>query len=217
MNQRNPYMPTPEDFAAWLASTGTSAVLLDDDAEWKFGFLLESVGLERVHQGDGVSVWRPGAEGYVAVDEAAVVVNGDPDHVAGVLRKFSFPALDGGDRIEGPDGRPTLFTFVGPDCDACVAHLQALDAFAADHPEIRVIAVSSWDPDGANTETIESLDLGYEVAADPLGRMATASFAQPLPFMDQPTPFTILVGADGEVLAARDGVWTDDAFAEMGG
>ncbi len=216
VNQRNPYMPTPEDFAAWLNETGTTALLLDDDAAWKFQFLLESVGLERAHQGDGVSVWRPGSAGYVASDEAGVVIKGDPDHVAGVLRSFSFPSLDGSTRIEGSDGKPTLFTFVGPDCNDCAAHLQALDVFAASHPDVRVIAVSSWDPTGANTATIEALDLSYEVAADPLGRMATASFAQPLPFMDQPTPFSILVAADGQVVSAHDGVWSNDAAAALG-
>jgi len=216
VNQRNPYIPTPEDFAAWLTETGTTAVLLDDDAAWKFRFLLESVGLEQVHQGDGVSVWRAGPDGVVPVDEAGVVINGDPDHVDGVLRKFSFPSLDGGARIEGPDGRPTVFTFVGPDCADCAEHLTALDAYAKANPDVRVIAVSSWDPDGANTAAIEGLDLSYEVAADPLGRMATASFAQPLPFMDQPTPFSILVAGDGQVTGAVDGVWKAESPAAIG-
>ncbi len=216
VNQRNPYIPTPEDFAAWLQETGTTAVLLDDDARWKFGFLLESVGLEQVHQGDGVSVWRAGPDGLTPVDEAAVVINGDPDHVDGVLRRFSFPSLGGGPRIEGPDGRQTLFTFVGPDCADCAAHLTALDEFARANPDVRVIAVSSWDPDGANTDAIEALDLSYEVAADPLGRLATASFAQPLPFMDQPTPFSILVQGDGRVTGAVDGVWNADSPAAIG-
>ncbi|MEP6757925.1 MAG: hypothetical protein ABJB55_01870 [Actinomycetota bacterium] len=216
VNQRNPYMPTPDEFARWLQDTGTTAVLLDDDAAWKFQFLLESVGLEQVHQGDGVGVWRAGPDGLTPVDQAEVVVNGDPDHVDGVLRRFSFPALGGGPRIEGPDGRPTVFTFVGPDCIDCAAHLTALDAFAQANPEVRAIAVSSWDPEGANTATIDGLNLGYEVAADPLGRLATASFAQPLPFMDQPTPFSILVGGDGQVLGAVDGVWNAASPAAIG-
>ena len=216
VNQRNPYIPTPDDFAAWLTETDTTAVLLDDDAAWKFRFLLESVGLEQVHQGDGVSVWRAGPDGLAPVDEAGVVINGDPDHVDGVLRKFSFPALNGGDRIEGPDGRPTVFTFVGPDCVECAEHLTALDTYAKANPDVRVIAVSSWDPQGANTATIEGLDLSYEVAADPLGRMATASFAQPLPFMDQPTPFSILIAGDGQIEGAVDGVWNADAPAAIG-
>ena len=216
VNQRNPYIPTPEDFATWLEDTGTTAVLLDDDARWKFGYLLASTGLVQASQGDGVSVWRVPAGGLHPVDEAAVVVNGDPDHVDGVIRKFSFPSLDGTERIEGPDGRTTLFTFVGPDCGECAEHLTALDEFAEANPDVRVIAVSSWDPEGSNTKLIEGLDLGYEVAADPLGRMATASFAQPLPFLTQQTPFSILMAPDGRVTGAVDGVWNDGSAASMG-
>jgi hypothetical protein len=201
VNQRNPYVPTPEEFATWLGDRGVTAVLLDDDAAWKFTPVLDSVGLENVHQGDGVSVWRPGSAGYAPVDEAGVVVSGDLDHPGGELRRFSFPALDGGDRIVGPDGRPTLFTFVGPECTGCAEHLRPLDAFAAQHPEIRVIAVSSWDPARGNAATIEGLNLGFEVAEDPLGRMATASFGQRLPILDPPTPFSVLVGADGRVVS----------------
>ncbi|MDP9184996.1 MAG: hypothetical protein M3O29_04935, partial [Actinomycetota bacterium] len=170
--QLNPYVPTPEDFATWLTDTGVGAVLLDDDAAWKFGYLLQTVGLEQVHQGDGVSVWRPGADGSIVNDPAGVVVGGDLDHVGGELRAFSFPSLTGSDRVTGPDGRQTLFTFVGPDCSSCAEHLQALEDFATTHPDVRVIAVSSWDPELANASMIRELALGYEVAQDPLGRMA---------------------------------------------
>ena len=214
--QRNPYIPTPEEFATWLTDRGVTALLLDDDAAWKFTPLLTSVGLEQVHQGDGVSVWRPPAGGYSPVDEAQVVVTGDMDHVGGVLRRFSFPSLDGGARIEGPDGRPTLFTFVGPDCETCAAHLEALDAFAASHPDIRVVAVSSWDPSGANTDAITSLDLGYETADDPLGRMATASYGQRMPILDPPTPFSILVDGQGQVVGSASGTWNADSPARIG-
>lgn len=213
--QLNPYVPTPEDLAAWLTDTGTTAVLLDDDVAWKFGYLLRSVGLEQVHQGDGVSVWRPGPDGYVATDPAGVALGGDLDHVGGELRAFSFPSLVGGDRITGPDGRETLFTFVGPDCDTCAEHLGALEDFAKAHPDVRVIAVSSWDPDLANANLIRSLGLGYEVAQDPLGRMATAANGNTLPVLDPPTPFSILVGADGVVRAVYRGVWSGETPAPI--
>jgi thiol-disulfide isomerase/thioredoxin len=207
--QLNPYIPTPEDFATWLTDTGTTAVLLDDDAAWKFSPLLSSVGLEQVHGGDGVSVWRPGRHGYVVNDPAAVVLSGDIDHVGGELRAFSFPSLTGGDRITGPIEGPTLFSFVGPDCGSCEEHLRALDAFAAAHPDVRVIVVSSWDPTLANAELIRSLGLGVEVAQDPLGRMATAANGTTLPILVPPTPFSILVGADGSVDAVFRGVWSE--------
>jgi thiol-disulfide isomerase/thioredoxin len=207
--QLNPYIPTPEDFATWLTETGTTAALLDDDAAWKFGPLLSSVGLEQVHRGDGVSVWRPGPHGYVVNDPAAVVLSGDIDHVGGELRAFSFPSLTGGDRITGPIEGPTLFSFVGPDCGSCEEHLRALDAFAAAHPDVRVIVVSSWDPTLANAELIRSLGLGVEVAQDPLGRMATAANGTTLPILVPPTPFSILVGADGSVDAVFRGVWSE--------
>jgi len=209
VNQLNPYIPAPADFATWLSDRAVTAVLLDDDARWKFQPLLESVGLHEVHQGDGVSVWRPGSGGYVVHDPAAVVVNGDLDHVGGELRAFSFPSITGHRRIIGPDRRTTLFTFVGPTCDAaCTTYLASLDGFAKAHPDMRVIAVSSWDPSGANTDAIRSLGLRYELAFDPLGRMATASYGVVLPNLEPPTPFSIVVGPDGIVRGFYPGPWT---------
>ncbi len=206
--QLNPYVPTPHDFATWLSDRGVTAVLLDDDAAWKFAYLLQTVGLREVHQGDGVSVWRPGPKGYVIDDPADVVLGGDLDHLGGDLRAFSFPSLVGGDRVTGPDDRETLFTFVGPDCSSCTEHLQAVEGFAHDHPDVRVIAVSSWDPELANADLIRSLALGYEVAQDPLGRMATAAYGNTPPILTPPTPFSILVGPDGVVQAVYHGVWS---------
>jgi hypothetical protein len=207
--QLNPYVPRPHDLAAWLEDRGVTAVLLDDDAAWKFAYLLHTVGLRDVHQGDGVSVWRPGPHGYRANDPADVIVNGDLDHVGGELRSFSFPSLTGGDRITGPDGRETLFSFVGPDCSTCEQDLEALGTFARDHPEVRVIAVSSWDPELRNADLIRSLGLDYEIAQDPLGRMATAANANTMPILTPPTPYSILVGADGTVQAVYHGVWSE--------
>lgn len=209
INQLNPSIPTPDDFSAFLKDTGVTAVLMDDDATWKFEPLLESVGLQAVHQGDGVSVWRPGQAGYVVRDPAAVIVNGDIDHVGGELRAFSFPAIGGAQRITGPDRRTTLFSFFGPACEAgCTANLEALDTWAGAHPDVRVIAVSSWDPSGRMTGDVQALDLGYEVAFDPLGRMATAAYGVVLPDLAPPTPFSILVGPDGVVQAFYPGPWT---------
>lgn len=208
--QLNPYVPTPHDLAAWLTDRGVTAVLLDDDAAWKFAYLLQTVGLQQVHQGDGVSVWRPGPHGYRVDDPADVVVGGDLDHLGGELRTFSFPSLVGGDRITGPDDRETLLTFVGPDCSSCTEHLQALQGFAHANPDIRVIAVSSWDPELKNADLTRSLALDYEVAQDPLGRMATAAYSNTLPTLTPPTPFSILVGSDGVVRAVYRGAWSGD-------
>jgi hypothetical protein len=206
--QLNPYVPRPEDLATWLGERGVTAVLLDDDAAWKFSYLLQTVGLRKAYQGDGVSVWRPGPHGYRANDPADVVVNGDLDHVGGELRSFSFPSLTGGDRVTGPDGRETLFSFVGPDCTTCEQDLDALGGFAHTHPDVRVIAVSSWDPELRNADLIRSLGLDLEIAQDPLGRMATAANANTMPVLTPPTPFSILVGADGAVQAVYRGAWS---------
>jgi hypothetical protein len=71
-----------------------------------------------------------------------------------------------------------------------------------------VIAVSSWDSSGRYNGDVRSLDLGYEVAFDPLGRMATAAYGVVLPNLAPPTPFSILVGPDGIVQAFYPGPWT---------
>jgi hypothetical protein len=145
-----------------------------------------------------------------------VVVNGDIDHVGGELRTFSFPELAGPKRITGPDHRTMLFAFFGPTCDAsCVANLQELDTWASAHPDVRVIAVSSWDPAARNTDAVRSLGLGYEVAFDPLGRMATAAYGVVLPNLAPPTPFSIVVGADGIVQGFYPGPWTGHNAAAL--
>jgi hypothetical protein len=216
VNQLNPYVPTPDQFATWLGDRGVTAVLLDDDAEWKFEPLLRSVGLEPAADADGVTVWRPGPDGYVAKDPWLVVVNGDAEHVGGALRRFSLPALDGARRIEGPNGTPTLFTFVGPDCADCAGHLRALDEWAAAHPDVRVVAVSSWDPGGRNDELLRDLGLNHvEVAVDPLGRLATAMNGNVQPILTPPTPYSVMVDGDGVVLGRVDGVWSDQAAASL--
>jgi hypothetical protein len=71
-----------------------------------------------------------------------------------------------------------------------------------------VIAVSSWDPSGASTEAVRGLGLGYEVAFDPLGTMASAAYGVVLPSLEPPTPFSIVVGPDGIVQAFSPGPWT---------
>jgi len=216
VNQLNPYIPTPADFAAFLQDHGVTAVLVDDDAVWKFGPLLHSVGLVEQHQGDGVGVWRTGPAGYVAHDLAAVVMNGDIDHVGGELRAFSFPSVDGPERVRGPDHRTTLFSFYGPTCDrSCTANLQALDTWAGAHPDVRVIAVSSWDASGSSNDDVRALNLGYEIAFDPLGRMATAAYGVVLPDLTPPTPFSIVVGPDGIVQGFYPGPWTGHSAAAL--
>jgi hypothetical protein len=59
-----------------------------------------------------------------------------------------------------------------------------------------------------NTEVVHGLGLGYEVAFDPLGRMATAAYGVVLPNLEPPTPFSIVVGPDGIVQAFSPGTWT---------
>jgi hypothetical protein len=217
VNQLNPYIPTPEMFAEWLTERGVTSVLLDDDAAWKFEPLLRSVGLVPVYDGDGLTVWRPGPGGYVAHDPWDVVVMGDAEHPGGVLHRFSLPELSGPGRIEGPDGRPTLITFVGPDCATCAEHLEAVDAFAKHYPDLRVIAVSSWDPKGTNTDMLRSLHLGHlELGEDPLGRMATAMYGNVEPVLTPPTPYSVLVTGDGAIVGRADGVWSEQAATTLG-
>ncbi|MDP9302838.1 MAG: hypothetical protein M3P43_18385, partial [Actinomycetota bacterium] len=56
--RKAPFLPTPEEFAAWTRERAVSAVILDDRAAQKYGDLLTGAGLESVFAGDGVSVWR---------------------------------------------------------------------------------------------------------------------------------------------------------------
>ena len=60
----------------------------------------------------------------------------------------------------------------------------------------------------ADGHEVRTLDLGYEVAFDPLGRMATAAYGVVLPNLEPPTPFAILVGPDGILQGFYPGPWT---------
>jgi thiol-disulfide isomerase/thioredoxin len=140
------------------------------------------------------------------------------------MHRFSLPELTSGvmpaaatPRIEGPDGRETLFTFIGPDCATCAQHLEAIDAFAKEHPDLRVIAVSSWDPSGQNTQLLRSLDLRHvELGSDPLGRMATAMYGDVQPVLTPPTPYSVAIASDGTIQGRVDGVWSDGDAATLG-
>jgi hypothetical protein len=106
---------------------------------------------------------------------------------------------------------------VGPGCGACEQHLKAIDAFAQEHPDVRVIAVSSWDPRGENDRLLASLDLRHiEVGVDPLGRMATAMYGDVQPVLTPPIPYSVLMAGDGTIRGRVDGVWSDEDATTLG-
>jgi Uncharacterized membrane protein, required for N-linked glycosylation len=195
--QNNPYVPQPAVFASWLEEHEVDAVVLADTARDRFGFLLESVGLQPVYEGGGVSVWRlPPGRGYTPVDEAKVTYGGHLDRVGGTLGGFSLPNLDGTKRIDGQalEGRPKLFTFFAPNCDACPDNLRVIEQIHRAHPELATIGVESWDPTGEVATLPADVGVTFPIGVDPLGRLATAFTASEI-------PFTVLVGADGTIVA----------------
>lgn len=193
LRQKNPYMPTPALFAEWMTDQEVSAIVLDDAGRWKFEPLLRSVGMEPVHEGEGVSVWRA-PNGFVPVDDAQVTygIDGPTDTLLG----FSVPRLRGEGRIDydAYRGEPLVLSFIPAGCDGCPEHVAALGTLAEAHPDLGVVAIVSFEDPTGPIDAPPGVALGV----DPIGRVATLLGATDL-------PYTVVLGPTGQILGSRAG------------
>lgn len=108
--------------------------------------------------------------------------------------------LDGGvEQVSELRGTPLLVNFWSSTCPPCVAEMPVFQALAtrADG-RVRVIGVDVTDTDAGAADLLRRTGVTYRNAADPTGQL----FAT---FGGTSLPRTVLIGADGTVLAMHQG------------
>ncbi|MFP5225760.1 MAG: TlpA family protein disulfide reductase [Actinomycetota bacterium] len=126
------------------------------------------------------------------------------------LPECRFETLDGSEVVATSDllGKPTLLNFWASWCLACQKEMPALDRYASETPEVRVLGVDVIGLQGESLEAgrrfFESMGVSYESLADRDGRFYGLFGATARPIM----PFTIVVDAEGTVAARRFGELT---------
>lgn len=129
---------------------------------------------------------------------------GDPDVDAMLAAELLTP--DGevvtlGDLI---DDRPVLVNQWSRTCAPCIEEMPWLDAVAAENPQVEVIGVNNLDALGTARTMAEQTGISYEWVRDPAGDFSYAARTTGL-------PDTILLSADGQLLASKIGVFADQA------
>lgn len=106
------------------------------------------------------------------------------------------PALDQHGRShawKGPTGQLTLLEFAASWCAPCVKTLPRLEAFARQHPDLRILAVSVDERQQGRDDLIASLHLTLPMLWDEGHRIAEH-------YQPQAMPAAFLIAPSGEVL-----------------
>jgi thiol-disulfide isomerase/thioredoxin len=152
----------------------------------------------------GVVVARSGAEPRVGDGGQPAVAGDTPTDASARAPQVGFERFDGrGARMEDWRGQPVVVNFWASWCPPCVAEMR--DAFEPLHAELgdRVVflGVDVQDTPAAARQVVERTGVTYELAADPDGALFTA-------FGGFGMPTTVLVDADGRVVAQHTGALT---------
>ena len=198
VNQRNPYIPTPEDFAAWLHETVASppCCWMTTRVEVRIRCWSRS-GSSRCIRATGSACGGPVPTGLRPVDEAAVVST--------ATRTTSAACSDASRSRRSAAGRGSKARTAGRRCsrlsvrtaETCAAHLHAPWTSSLAPPRRPGDRGVVLGPRRRQHRCDRGARSQLRGRGRPAGRLATASFAQPMPFMDQPTPFSILVQGEG--------------------
>lgn len=122
---------------------------------------------------------------------------------------FDLPLRDGGNfKLSDQKGRLVVVSFWASWCGPCRLELPALSAFAAKHPEVRVIAVNVDKERAAADRFLSNLDVKLPIAYDPdaiaLGAYAVTSM---------PTMF--IVDRKGQVAWQKVGFGAEKGLSEL--
>jgi thiol-disulfide isomerase/thioredoxin len=96
------------------------------------------------------------------------------------------------------DGRPLVLNLWASWCLPCRAEIPEIDAFASEHPEVRVLGVSVEDTEAGAVEFAEELSPGYPLA------LGNPDFEASYPRIG--LPVTYVIGADGRVREVFNGI-----------
>lgn len=130
-----------------------------------------------------------------------------PDH--GPAPAYSVPLLDAeAQALQDMQGEVVLLNLWATWCKPCRYELPLLDALQAQHPELRIIAVSMDDSPNAEQEVrdyIADADVELEIAFDEGGRGFVPAFHS-LGSRGAP-PETFLISKDGRVVGIWNGLF----------
>lgn len=127
------------------------------------------------------------------------------------LPDCSFEMIDGSETVAlaSLTGQATVLNFWASWCLACIKEMPAIDAYAAAHPEIRVLGVNLLGPNGETAELgrsfFEGRGVDYDSIADPDGQLYDHFGSVERPIM----PLTVIVDANGIVAARHFGELTE--------
>jgi peroxiredoxin len=190
LDHPNTRMPTPGDFARYLADRGTSTVVVDAAARPLFRVLLEAMGWVGTPL-DDLWIYRPGPE--AVVPGGAPLVDVQPFVVGRLAPPVALAALDGGAPVSVVPGRATVLTFVASWClDGCRDHVEGLRNLVAADPDLDVIAVAMSDDPASASSWFASLGLPLRVGLDPDGILFLGTGSARI-------PTTVVIDATGIV------------------
>lgn len=98
---------------------------------------------------------------------------------------------------ESPD-QPTVLNFFAAWCDPCRRELPALQAAAADHPEVTFLGVDHQDSRLDAIELLDAYGVTYPAGYDPSGDVAARYGVRGL-------PATVFISTDGRVVDFHQG------------
>jgi thiol-disulfide isomerase/thioredoxin len=170
---------------------------------WRAGV---AVAVAAVLAAAGVVVARSGAEptSEVRDGEQRAIASPAPADASARAPEVVFERFDGQQaRLEDWRGRPVVVNFWASWCPPCVAEMR--DAFEPLHAEFgdRVVflGIDVQDTPAAARQVVERTGVTYELAVDPDGALFTA-------FGGFGMPTTVLVNADGRIVAQHTGALT---------
>ncbi|MFM8944055.1 MAG: hypothetical protein ACKOI0_02195, partial [Actinomycetota bacterium] len=167
LDHPNTRLPTPGEFARYLADHDTRTVVVDPAARPLFRVLLEAMGWEGVAV-DDLWVYRAGPD--AVRPGGAPLVEIDPFVVGRLAPTIALPALDGGAPIGPVPGRSTVVTFVASWClDGCEDHVEGLRNLIATEPELDLVVVAMGDDPVAARAWFATTGIAARVGLDPDG------------------------------------------------
>lgn len=126
-------------------------------------------------------------------------LTGGTDVVGQSVHGVTYPTFDGQQAALHPGDTPVLINFWSSTCAPCITEMPALEAAQQAHVgEITVIGIDHLEVPELGQDMIRRTGVTYEVGRDPKGTLLRSLGGNAL-------PFSVLVGADGVILAVHAG------------
>lgn len=107
------------------------------------------------------------------------------------------------------DPRPVLLNFWSSTCAPCLKEMPALEGVHGDvGDEILFMGINAQDSEESAQEMIDRTGVTFPSARDPRGQISTLFAAHAL-------PRTVLIDADGKIVAAHSGALTREKLIEI--